>query len=55
VYKGVGNKLPEMKIPVAERIELKNGDNPDFEPVFKKQLQYINATIDEKKLLPEWS
>ena len=55
MYKGVGNKLPEMKISVAERIKLKNGDNPDFKPVFKKQLQYINTTVDEKKSFPKWS
>ena len=55
MYEGVGNKLPEMKISVAERIKLKNGDNFDFKPVFQKQFQYINATVDEKKPFPKWS
>jgi hypothetical protein len=55
VYEGVGNKLPEMKIQIAERIELENGDDPDVKPVFKQQLQNINTTIDEKKRFPKWS
>jgi hypothetical protein len=55
VYEGVGNKLPKMKIQIAKRIELQNGDNPDFKPVFRKQLQYINTAIDDKKPFPKWS
>ena len=55
MYEGMGNKLPKMKIPVVERIKLKNGDNVDLKPVFKEQLKYINASVEEKKSFSKWS